>query len=154
MFSWFLKLLGIDEDRPTASQNSYLDSSAKSNTTQTKISEPEKKSKPSPEPEIKPDSKPETSPKKSKPKAEPVKKPEPKAKAKVETKSEKKPAKQVEKKSDTKSLSDDFPTLKANYIKVLEEAGFTTKADIDKASDKDLLALKGIGKATLKIMRG
>ncbi|MCW8932894.1 MAG: hypothetical protein OQL19_21970, partial [Gammaproteobacteria bacterium] len=53
----------------------------------------------------------------------------------------------------SKSLIEEFPELKANYAKVLEEAGFKTKASIDKASDKDILALKGIGQATLKILR-
>ncbi len=54
----------------------------------------------------------------------------------------------------TESLSDVYPGLKANFIKVLSEAGFNTKTAIDKASDKELLALKGIGQATLKILRG
>ena len=129
MFSWFLKLLGIDEDRPTASGNSYLDSSAKSannNTTETTaakaVEEPESQSEEVDTPAEVTDTSPEPEPE---PEPEPA----------------------------SKSLSDEYPGLKANYVKVLEEAGFTTKAAIDKASDKDLLALKGIGKATLKIMR-
>ncbi len=50
-------------------------------------------------------------------------------------------------------LAEVFPALKANYIKVLSEAGFASKEAINKASDKELLGLKGIGKATLKILR-
>jgi hypothetical protein len=52
-----------------------------------------------------------------------------------------------------KSLSEEYPGLKANFITVLEEAGFTSKALIDNVDDKDILALKGIGQATLKILR-
>ena len=132
MFSWFLKLLGIDEDRPTASRNSYLDSSAKSatnNTTETTAAKTVE------EPESQPEEVPDTPAEVTDTSPAPAPAPEPKPKAAP------------------KSLSDEYPGLKANYVKVLEEAGFTTKASIDKASDKDLLALKGIGKATLKIMR-
>ncbi|MCK5648988.1 MAG: hypothetical protein KAI22_08925, partial [Gammaproteobacteria bacterium] len=64
------------------------------------------------------------------------------------------PEPEPEQEAISRSLADEFPDLKANYAKVLEDAGFTTKAAIDKAGDKDLLALKGIGKATLKILRG
>ena len=98
MFNWFLKLLGIEEDKPAQSDNSFMEA------TEAKPAEPKAELKPKPE-------------------------------------------------LAAKSLEDEFPGLKANYVKVLEEAGFTTKASIDKASDKDLLALKGIGKATLKIIR-
>ena len=52
-----------------------------------------------------------------------------------------------------RSLSEEYPGLKANFISVLEEAGLTSKALIDKVDDKDILALKGIGQATLKILR-
>jgi len=96
MFNWFLKLLGIEEDKPAHSDNSFMKAA-------------------------------EAKPAESKP--EP--KPEPAA----------------------KSLEDEFPDLKANYIKVLNAAGFTTKAAIDTAGDDDLLALKGIGQATLKVLR-
>jgi len=141
MFSWFLKLLGIDEDRPNTSGSSYLDSSANKTTKTTKstTNETQAEEKPKPAAEAKPKSAPEPKPQEETPKE----KPKPPEKAK-----------EAAAKSAAKSLADEFPDLKANYVKVLEDAGFTTKAAIDKVSDKELLALKGIGQASLKIMRG
>lgn len=139
MFNWFLKLLGIDEDRPSASGNSYLDSSA-SNTSNTKSTASSA---------VKTAAVKETSAEtsstasKEETKAAPEKTIDSSVKA-TETIPE----------PESKPLADEFPNLKANYIKVLEEGGFATKAAIDKGSDKDLLALKGIGKATVKILRG
>ncbi len=138
MFSWFLKLLGIDEDRPASSGNSYLDTNSSSSVTTSTATNtvtdtvPKEESKP--EPEEKKEEIVEVPPKAEGTSPEPEPEPEPKA--------------------SSKSLSDEIPGLKANYIKVLEEAGFTTKVAVDKATDKELLALKGIGKASLKLMRG
>jgi len=113
MFSWFLKLLGIDEDRPAPSGNSLLNASpTQANTPAEKPSEPA-----------------------AKPKAVPA---------------EKKAAK---KKPATQSLNDAYPGLKVNIIKILSDAGFDSKNAIDKAKDKDLLALKGIGQATINKLR-
>jgi len=125
MFSWFLKLLGINEDRPAASSSSLLNSTT---------AKEQAKPKPATSSETK-----------AEPKAEV--KAQPKAKVKVEA------TKKSTSKTTKASLSDEFPDLKANLIKVLNEAGFNNKAAIKKASDKELLALKGIGQATLKILR-
>ncbi len=145
MFNWFLKLLGIDEDRPSASGNSYLDNNASntSNTNSTASSAVKTAAvKETPAETISTASKEEA-------KTAPEKTIDSSVKA-TETIPEPEPEPEPE----SKSLADEFPNLKANYIKVLEEGGFTTKAAIDKGSDKDLLALKGIGKATVKILRG
>ncbi len=151
MFSWFLKLLGIDEDRPASTGNTYLNSSSSST-----AKEAEVKSAPAPVEASVEDSAPaapekiETPPE---PESEPTPEPE-KAAAEVEPAPESPPVeKTVVPEAAEQSLADAFPMLKANYAKVLEEAGFTSKELIDKAADKDLLALKGIGKATLKILR-
>ncbi len=115
MFSWFLKLLGINEDRPTASKSSLLSASeAQQQATQ-----------------------------------------KPKASPKVETKPtvSEKTTKASPQKKDNKSLGDVYPDLKSNIIKVLSSAGFDSKKAINKASDKELLALKAIGKATIKVLR-
>ncbi len=110
MFSWLLKLLGIEDDKPVAKKAVVVEATVASppineskeaidtiNQVANTIIEPE------PEPEL--------------------------------------------------PLAEVFPALKANYIKVLSEAGFASKEAINKASDKELLGLKGIGKATLKILR-
>ncbi len=125
MFSWFLKLLGIDEDRSNTSGNSYLDSSTKE-TGSSSVETVEVKAAVD-----------ETSADKTKEEPRTVQE---KTVDSTETEPE--------------SLAAEFPSLKANYIKVLEEGGFKTKAAVDKASDKELLELKGIGKASLKILRG
>ena len=118
MFKWFLKLLGINEDRPTA--KSSLLSAAEA---QTQVKEKE--------------------PAKQQPAAE--KKPAPKAEIKAE-------APQTSP-IESQSINDAYPDLKANIIKILAGAGFSTKAAIDKAADQELLALKGIGQATIKVLR-
>ena len=117
-FDKFLKLLGIEEDKPVSSDNAFSVTSqaapaatVKTNTVEPAKSEP-KKTEPEPEPEPEPE------------------------------------------KTAADSLQDAYPGLKANFVKVLTEAGFDSKVAIDKASDKELLALKGIGQATLKILRG
>ena len=122
MFSWFLKLLGINEDKPDSSGSSLLDANKKneaepsaSNSTIETPQQPEPEKSPEPEAEI-----------------EPTPDPEPKQE---------------------KSLADEFPGLKANIIKALSDAGFISKELIAKASDKDLLALKGIGPASIKVLR-
>ena len=131
MFSWFLKLLGIDEDKPVASKNSFLDTSTKSEADNAvKETLVDTAEQPEPEKQQKEtlDSVEEST--------ETLLEPEPKSEEPV-----------------SKSLADEFPDLKANYIKVLNEAGYTSKALIDKAGDKELLDLKGVGKATLKLLR-
>ncbi len=130
MFSWFLKLLGINEDKPVSSGSNLLDANKKD--------EPEQSVKevtieapliPEPETVIKTEVKPE-----------------------VEQTAE--PGKESESEPEqVKSLIDEFPSLKANVIKVLSDAGFTSKELVEKASDKDLLALKGIGPASIKVLR-
>jgi len=125
MFNWFLRLLGIEEQKPASSKSSLLDSNA---------------AKPA-----------EAQPVKESP-SEPEQKPEPEQKSQ-ETVAATIEAAEPEPEPASMSLADEIPGLKANYIKVLTEAGFSTKAAIDKASDKELLALKGIGQATVKILR-
>ena len=115
MFSWFLRLLGINEDRPTASKSSLLSAT-----------EAQQQAKQKTEASPKVDTKPTVSEKTTK--APPPKK-------------------------DKKSLGDVYPDLKSNIIKVLSSAGFDSKKAINKASDKELLALKGVGKATIKVLR-
>lgn len=149
MFSWFLKLLGIDESRPASTGNTYLDTSPASTTAK----EPGTKAEPTPTPvaESTPVAAENTAPAESAAVLEPEK-----AKEAVESEAEIPPAESVATETTAapaESLIDAYPALKANYAKVLEEAGFTSKELIDKAADKDLLALKGIGKATLKILR-
>ena len=182
MFSWFLKLLGINEDRPASSENTFLDTSKKiesersaSATTietpqqpepeqpepeQPEPEQPEPEKSPEPEAVIEPEVKPEAE-KAEEPEPEPV--PEPESIAEPEAdKSEPEPEEESEPKptpeatpepEQAKSLADDFPGLKANVIKTLNNAGFTSKDLIDKASDKELLALKGIGPASIKVFR-
>lgn len=133
MFSWFLKLIGIDEDKPSASGNSYLDTSLQSNSNDADSTKA---------PIVETTTEPETTPE---PEATPEPEPTPEPEHTPELDSSPEPA--------PKSLSDEFPDLKSNYIKVLNEAGFTSKALVAKASDKELLDLKGIGKATLKLLR-
>ena len=118
MFSWFLRLLGINEDRPTASKSSLLSASE---------AQQQAKQKPKASPKV--ESKPAAS-----------------------KKTTKAPTQKKEKK-DKQSLGDVYPDLKSNIIKVLSSAGFDSKKAIDKASDKELLALKGVGKATIKVLR-
>lgn len=161
MFSWFLKLLGIDEDRPASSNNSLLNttsSQAAAHSTSQAQAQAQAKSKPEPEP----------APKAEEPKVEKMVKEEPaavkpvaekkkteqkpKQQAKTKTKPKPKP-KKTSAKPAAKSLADEFPGLKVNFVKVLTEAGFDTKEAIGKATDKELLALKGIGQATIKILR-
>ncbi|WP_198266490.1 hypothetical protein [sulfur-oxidizing endosymbiont of Gigantopelta aegis] len=146
MFSWFLKLLGIEEDRPSAPNNAYLQATKKNDTASSELtqskSEVEVETKAEIAPEIQPSvATPEqqASPEAEVRKEDTVKSPEPDDKVAT---------------PELKSLADEYPTLKTNYIKILEEAGLTNKAAISVASDKDLLALKGIGKASLKILRG
>ncbi|MCU7834506.1 MAG: hypothetical protein KZQ83_04550 [gamma proteobacterium symbiont of Taylorina sp.] len=117
MFRWFLKLLGIDEDRPASSGNSILNSTPTQSTAP--VAEQTEQAPPT-EPEVKPAA---------------VKK------------------KAAATKPKAQSLSDTYPDLKANIIKILSKAGFDSKASIDKANDEELLALKGIGQASLKILR-
>jgi len=120
MFSWFLRLLGINEDRPTASKSSLLSATE---------AQQQAKQKPKASPKV--ETKPTVSEKTTK--APTPKNPPPKKKK--------------------LSLGDTYPDLKANIIKVLSSAGFDSKKAIDKASDKELLALKGVGKATIKVLR-
>ncbi len=131
MFSWFLKLLGINEDKPVVSKNSFLDTSTKSESDNT-VKETIADTAEQPEPQQQQKETPEAVEKST----DTLVEPEPKSEEPV-----------------SRSLADDFPDLKANYIKVLNEAGYTSKALIDKAGDKELLELKGIGKATLKLLR-
>jgi len=138
MFSWFLKLLGINEDRPASSGNTFLDTSKKieseQSATETTIEtpqQPEPEKSPEPEAVIKPEVEPE---------AEQAEKPEPKPTPEPEPEQK-------------KSLADQLPGLKANHIKALNNAGFTSKGQLDMASDKELLALKGIGPACIKVIR-
>ncbi len=128
MFSWFLKLLGINEDKPVVSKNSFLDTSTKSKSDNT-VKETIADTAEQPEPE-------KETPEAVEKSTDTLVEPEPKSEEPV-----------------SKSLADEFPDLKANYIKVLNEGGYTSKALIDKAGDKELLELKGIGKATLKLLR-
>ena len=146
MFSWFLKLLGIDEDRPAASNNSLL------NTPSSQAAAPAAK-KPEPEPKPEPAAVPKIAERVAeKVKEEPVAAKPAAKKKKAEAKPEQQ-AKTKAKKTAAKSLADVFPGLKANFVKVLTEAGFDSKKAIKKATDKELLALKGIGQATIKILR-
>jgi|GEM_PF-5797845 len=46
-----------------------------------------------------------------------------------------------------------FTDLKINYAKMLIDAGFDNVDKVKKATDKELLAIKGIGKATIKVLR-
>jgi len=137
MFSWFLKLLGIEEDKPVSSNNSFMANKAN------------KKSEPSPPKEQAITPEPEAEVISPEPEAE-VTSQEPEAGI---TSPEPEPEPETSPEPVSKSLSEEFPELKANFVKVLTEAGFTSKAAIDKADDKELLALKGIGQATLKILR-
>lgn len=128
MFSWFLKLLGINEEKPAKSTNSLLSAS-----------EAQSQAKKQAEKKTPPKTETKSAPEKiiEKPVAPPVELP-------------------ITKKTSPKknqSVSDAYPGLKANIIKKLKGAGFTTKEAIDKAKDKELLALKGIGQATIKILR-
>ena len=118
MFRWFLRLLGINEDRPSASKSSLL--------TATEAQQQAKQKTQKPEASPKGESKPIAS---------------------------KKTTKSPPQKKQKQSLADVYPDLKSNIIKVLNSAGFDSKKAIDKASDKDLLALKGVGKATIKVLR-
>lgn len=85
-------------------------------------------------------------------------KPEPKQK--IEAKS--KPKKEAEVKPESiavitmltaEMLIDKCAGLKSNYATMLIDAGFDNLAKIEQASDKELLAIKGIGKATVKLLR-
>lgn len=152
MFNWFLKLLGINEDRPNTSANSYLDSSTSNKTNSItneaaakaeEVSKPVEKARSADTPKSELKSKPAAE---SKPQAPRQEKPQEKQKSPEK-------AKPAAPKPAAKSLADEFLDLNANYVKILQEGGFTTKAAIEKASDKELLELKGIGKATLKILR-
>ena len=151
-FDKFLKLLGIEEDKPVSSDNAFsvTGQSAPAATAKTHAAEPAtepvksepKKAEPEPEPVVSVAEKPvaetiakEEAPEDTVPEPEPEPEPEPA-------------------KTAADSLQAAYPGLKANFVKVLTEAGFDSKAAIDKASDKELLALKGIGQATLKILRG
>jgi len=51
------------------------------------------------------------------------------------------------------SIAASFSGLKPHYAKMLIEAGFDSVQKITNASDKELLSIKGIGKASLKILR-
>ena len=135
MFSWFLKLLGINEDRPAAANNSLLNSKP------APVKEDNKAAEVVAEPKIE-----------TKVAAKVEAKVEAKVKPKVEAPAKEKPAKKPAK-AKKQSLSDAYPDLKSNIVKILSAAGFKTKAAIDKANDDELLALKGIGKATLNILR-
>ena len=130
MFSWFLKLLGINEDRPATSNNSILNSSP---APAKQVEKPEPAPAPEPKAEIAPEPKPAAAPEPTQEKAKAAKSKAPKSKK--------------------QSLTDAYPDLKSNIIKKLSDAGFKTKAAITKADDDKLLAIKGIGKATLKILR-
>ena len=145
MFSWFLKLLGINEDRPAASNNSLLNTTpaqaAETPTPAAEKSEPEAVSEPEPAPEVEVEVEEKLKEEPEKPKQATKTAPEPKAEPEPE------PA------AETKSLADEFPGLKANFVKVLTEAGFDSRKAIEKATDKELLTVKGIGQATVKILR-
>ena len=141
MFSWFLKLLGINEDKPVPSGSSLLDANKKN--------EPEQSIK---EVTIETQliAKPETAIKTEvKPEVEPIVESGPE----LEKEPEPEPEEEESKPEQVKSLIDEFPSLKANVIKALSDAGFSSKELIDKAGDKDLLALKGIGPASIKVLR-
>ena len=141
MFSWFFKLLGINEDKPVPSGSSLLDANKKN--------EPEQSIK---EVTIETQliAKPETAIKTEvKPEVEPIVESEPE----LEKEPEPEPEEEESKPEQVKSLIDEFPSLKANVIKALSDAGFSSKELIDKAGDKDLLALKGIGPASIKVLR-
>ncbi len=168
MFSWFLKLLGINEDRPAASNNSLLNTTpaqaAETPAPAAEKSKPEPVSQPEPEPEPTPEvaEKLKEEPAAAKPvisetinetisetsqEEQPVEPEKPKQATTTAPKPEPKPE------PETKSLADEFPGLKANFVKVLTEAGFDSRKAIDNATDKELLAVKGIGQATVKILR-
>jgi hypothetical protein len=179
MFSFLLKLLGIKEEKPVSRDNSFLANKPHNQTAapttptaSTEISTTSIAKKPEPvvtdkSPERKTEATEKTFKEKAdekaaatkasieKPKApEPKPKAEPKPKPKAESKAEKaktRPKAETAAKAD--SLEQVFPDLKANFVQILMDAGYKTKADIDKADDKALLALKGIGQATLKILR-
>ena len=145
MFSWFLKLLGINEDKPVPSGSSLLDANKKN--------EPEQSIK---EVTIETQliAKPETAIKTEvKPEVEPIVESEKEAEPELEKEPEPEPEEEESKPEQVKSLIDEFPSLKANVIKALSDAGFSSKELIDKAGDKDLLALKGIGPASIKVLR-
>ncbi|MFK5985711.1 MAG: hypothetical protein QM479_09810 [Pseudomonadota bacterium] len=52
-----------------------------------------------------------------------------------------------------KSILQAFKGLKSNYAQILIKAGFDSINKIEQSSDQELLALKGIGKATIAILR-
>ena len=134
MFKWFLKLIGIDEDRPVSNSSLLSASEAQSQV--------QKKTPPVVKQESSTAKKQESST---------VAKQESSTASKKESKQ--KPAPKTKSKQEKSSLNDDYPDLKSNLVKTLTAAGFSTKSAIDKAKDKELLALKGIGKATIKLLR-
>jgi len=90
----------------------------------------------------------------SEPKQQVEVKSEPKQKVKVKPESKQEnPEVKAEPVSAAEILVEKYSGLKSNYAKMLIEAGYDSLAKIEQASDKELLAIKGIGKATVKLLR-
>ncbi len=125
-----------------------------------------------PEVELKPVVQKVPEPKKEIPKpVEPVKEEKPQAvtealiekeaekEVKQEVKADPKPAKQVDSTANKGSaltaeqLAEKISGLKVNYAKKLIAEGFASIEKIKSANDSDLVAIKGIGKATVKLIR-
>jgi DNA integrity scanning protein DisA with diadenylate cyclase activity len=79
--------------------------------------------------------------------------------AKPEVKADPEPVVQVgassskEIKINAEQLAEKISGLKVNYAKTLIVAGFASIEKIKSAKDSDLVAIKGIGKATVKLIR-
>lgn len=158
MFRLLLKLLGLEKYEYPESKIGIV----KNNTQSTSIN-----SQPAPkqEAEIKPEAKQQIKTQaKPEPKQQikPETKPEPKQQIKPEAKPKPKQQIEPEAKPDpiattivltAEMLVDKYSGLKSNYAKMLIDAGFDDLAKIEQASDKELEAIKGIGKATVKLLR-
>jgi hypothetical protein len=136
MFRLLLKLLGLEQyEYP---ENSGLIKSDNQSST----IKPQAEAKPEPKP------KPKQEKINSEPKQETEIKAEPKQKSGV--KAEPVAASNI---LTAEMLVENYAGLKSNYAKMLIEAGFDSLAKIEHASDKELLAIKGIGKATAKLLK-
>ena len=132
MFKFLLRLLGIEKYEYPETDKPLVMNTGSNN-------QPSVKSQPEPEPEPEPERKP-----KSAPALKPAPKPAPEQANKDQASSSS---------LTVEMLMDEFPGLKINYAKMLIEMGFDNLEKINKASDSELVAIKGIGKATVKLLR-
>jgi DNA integrity scanning protein DisA with diadenylate cyclase activity len=151
MFKFMLRILGLEKYEYPENNKPIMINNNQSSPIETQP-KAEVKTEFKTQSESKPEEKPEVELKeveqkieaKSKPEAKPVTKKEPTATNKTKKENEVLTA---------DVLVETFSGLKSNYAKMLIDAGFDNLTKINNASDKELLSIKGIGKATLQLLR-